>query len=54
MDSQDYLDQISRSARPVKASKGGIGDFLSSKWFKWGAGGGGTFDCDGNFWGVDG
>ena len=36
MDSQDYLDQISRSARPVKASKGGIGDFLSSKWFKWG------------------
>ncbi|MDO5480227.1 MAG: hypothetical protein Q4F58_00945 [Candidatus Saccharibacteria bacterium] len=36
MDSQDYLDQISRSARPVKASKGGIGDFLSSKWFKLG------------------
>ena len=36
MDSQDYLDQISRSARPVKASKGGIGNFLSSKWFKWG------------------
>lgn len=36
MDSQDYLDQISRSARPVKPKKGGIGGILKSKWFKWG------------------
>ena len=36
MDSQDYLDQISRSARPVQP-KGGIGNILSSKYFKWGA-----------------
>lgn len=36
MDSQDYLDQISRSARPVKPKMGGIGGILSSKWFKWG------------------
>lgn len=36
MDSQDYLDQISKSARPIKPKKGGIGGFLSSKWFKWG------------------
>ena len=38
MDSQDYLDQISRSARPVKQKKGGISGILSSKWFKWGLG----------------
>ena len=36
MDSQDYLDQISRSARPVKPAKKGVGGFFSSKWFKWG------------------
>lgn len=36
MDSQDYLDQISRSARPPKQKKGGIGGILKSKWFKWG------------------
>lgn len=36
MDSQDYLDQISRTARPPKQSKGGIGNILSSKWFIWG------------------
>ena len=38
MDSQDYLDQISRTARPVKQNKGGISGILSSKWFKWGLG----------------
>ena len=38
MDSQDYLDQISRTARPVKQSTGGISGILSSKWFKWGLG----------------
>jgi len=37
MDSQDYLDQISRSARPVQPNKGGIGNIVSSKYFKWGA-----------------
>ena len=37
MDSQDYLDQISRSARPVQPNKGGISGILSSKYFKWGA-----------------
>ena len=36
MDSQDYLDQISRSARPPKQKQGGLGDILKSKWFKWG------------------
>lgn len=36
MDSQDYLDQISRAARPTKLQRGGIGGILSSKWFKWG------------------
>lgn len=36
MDSQDYLDQISKAARPVKPNKGGIGGILSSKYFKWG------------------
>lgn len=36
MDSQDYLDQISRTARPPKQQKGGIGGILTSKWFKWG------------------
>ena len=36
MDSQDYLDQISKAARPVKPNKGGIGAILSSKYFKWG------------------
>ena len=36
MDSQDYLDQISRAARPPKQKKGGLGDILSSKWLKWG------------------
>ncbi|MBQ3280492.1 hypothetical protein IJG92_02445 [Candidatus Saccharibacteria bacterium] len=38
MDSQDYLDQISRTARPPKQNKGGIAGILSSKWFKWGLG----------------
>lgn len=38
MDSQDYLDQISRTAKPPKQSKGGLGGILSSKWFKWGLG----------------
>ena len=37
MDSQDYLDQISRSAKPIGSKKGGIGGIISSKWFKWGA-----------------
>ena len=37
MDSQDYLDQISRAARPPKQKKGGISDILSSKWTKLGA-----------------
>lgn len=36
MDSQDYLDQISKAARPVKPKKGGILGILSSKYFKWG------------------
>ena len=36
MDSQDYLDQIAASARPMKPAKRGIGGFFSSKWFKWG------------------
>lgn len=36
MDSQDYLDQISRTARPPKQNKGGLAGILSSKWFKWG------------------
>ena len=36
MDSQDYLDQISKAARPVKPKKGGALDILSSKYFKWG------------------
>lgn len=36
MDSQDYLDQISRTARPPKQKKGGISGILSSKWTKWG------------------
>lgn len=38
MDSQDYLDQISRTARPPKQNKGGLAGILSSKWFKWGLG----------------
>lgn len=36
MDSQDYLDQISKSTRPAKPAKKGMGGILSSKWFKWG------------------
>lgn len=36
MDSQDYLDQISRSARPVKPSGNGLMGILTSKYFKWG------------------
>ena len=38
MDSQDYLDQISRDARPVKPKRGGIGGILGSMWFKLGLG----------------
>lgn len=39
MDSQDYLDQISREARPKSAgNKGGIMGILTSKYFKWGVG----------------
>lgn len=36
MDSQDYLDQISRTARPPKQNKSGLAGILSSKWLKWG------------------
>ena len=38
MDSQDYLDQISKSARPVKPAKKGLSGILSSIWFKLGLG----------------
>lgn len=36
MDSQDYLNQISAMARPVKAPKKGLMGVLTSKYFKWG------------------
>lgn len=36
MDSQDYLDQISRQARPVKPAKKGLMGIFSSVYFKWG------------------
>ena len=36
MDSQDYLNQISAMARPVKPPRKGIMGILSSKYFKWG------------------
>lgn len=36
MDSQDYLDQISKSARPMKPAKKGIVGIITSKYFMWG------------------
>lgn len=36
MDSQDYLNQISAMARPVKPPKKGLMGVLTSKYFKWG------------------
>lgn len=38
MDSQDYLDQISKQARPVKPPKKGVMGILTSNYFKWGMG----------------
>lgn len=43
MDSQDYLDQISRQARPVRPPKKGIMGVFSSVYFKWGLGAVGLF-----------
>ena len=37
MDSQDYLDQISREARPKTPGKKGVMGVLTSKYVKWGA-----------------
>lgn len=37
MDSQDYLDQISREARPKAPSRKGIMGILTSKYTMWGA-----------------
>ncbi len=37
MDSQDYLDQISREARPKAPGKKGVMGILTSKYVKWGA-----------------
>lgn len=36
MDSQDYLDQISKSVRPVKPPRKGLMGILTSKYFMWG------------------
>lgn len=36
MDSQDYLDQISMQARPMKPAKKGVMGVFSSKYFRWG------------------
>lgn len=37
MDSQDYLDQISREAKPKARPKNGFANFLKSGYFKWGS-----------------
>ena len=37
MDSQDYLDQISATARPMRPKKKGVIGILTSKYVKWGA-----------------
>lgn len=37
MDSQDYLDQISKTSRPVKPQKNGLTRAIKSKYFIWGA-----------------
>ena len=37
MDSQDYLDQISKTSRPVKPQKNGLMGAIKSKYFIWGA-----------------